>query len=216
MKYSILPLDNKLGAAELAIKGALKKPPIMEALEPYKYDEIRLGEGLKMIKNIEQISIRWRAAQYAKKLATDDLQAAWDEAKKPYARTRSVARMVFSGDEPKKRALGLDGGSQRSLAKWLEEARQFYTNARKDPDVPKQLSQFGIDAKRLKQEEKRLEKVEKAMANQEQKAAEAMQITRERKDAVTDLEQYMNSYFTILRLALGKSKHLTAVGIVVK
>ncbi|MCP5106966.1 MAG: hypothetical protein GY950_26515 [bacterium] len=216
MKYKLLPLDKKMGVAHLAIEGARRKPAIMKALESYQYDDIRLGEGFKMIKTIEEISVRWRAAQMAKIQATEELQAAWDEAKIPYTRTRRVARMVFNNDEPKKRALGLDGKSQRTLAKWLEEARQFYTNARIDPDVPKQLSQFGIDAKRLKQEEKRLAKVEKAMANQEQKAAEAMQITRERKEAVTGLEHYMSDYFTILRLALGKSKLLTAVGIVVK
>jgi hypothetical protein len=53
------------------------------------------------------------------------------------------------------------------------------------------------------------------MANQEKKAAEAMQVTKERKQAVKELDRWMVDFFAILRLALGKSQHLEAVGIVV-
>lgn len=216
MNFYKLPLDKKLGVAYAAIEGARQKPPIMKALEPFKYDDIRLGEGLKKVNAVEQLTVQWNAAQVAKKLATQELTAAWDKAKIPYTQTRYVARMVFKDDEPQKRALGLDQKSQRSLPKWLEEARQFYINALNDPAVPKRLSEFGIDAKRLKQEKKQLTAVEEAMANQEKKAADAMQITQDRKEAVKDLEQYMSHYVAILRLALGKSKYLTAVGIVIK
>jgi len=58
--------------------------------------------------------------------------------------------------------------------------------------------------------------VEKAMAYQEKKAAEAMEITRLRKLAIKELDQFMSELFTILRLAMGKSQLLEAVGIVVK
>jgi len=58
--------------------------------------------------------------------------------------------------------------------------------------------------------------VEKAMAYQEKKAAEAMEITRLRKLAIKELDQFMSELFTILRLTMGKSQLLEAVGIVVK
>jgi hypothetical protein len=43
-----------------------------------------------------------------------------------------------------------------------------------------------------------------------------MEITRERKSAIKELDHWMSKFFTILRLAMGKSQMLEAVGIVVK
>ncbi len=94
--------------------------------------------------------------------------------------------------------------------------RQFYTNALADPEIPENLSRFGISTARLKQEKRLLRELEKAAANQEKKVAEAMKITRERKETVKQLDQWMAEFFTILRLALGKTQWLEVAGITVK
>jgi hypothetical protein len=57
--------------------------------------------------------------------------------------------------------------------------------------------------------------LEKAAANQEKKVAEAMKITRERKETVKQLDQWMTEFFTIMRLALGKTQWLEVAGITV-
>jgi hypothetical protein len=44
----------------------------------------------------------------------------------------------------------------------------------------------------------------------------AMKITRERKETVKQLDQWMAEFFTILRLALGKTQWLEAAGLTVK
>ncbi|MCP5102361.1 MAG: hypothetical protein GY950_03230 [bacterium] len=215
MNFSKLQLDKKLGTAHVAIEGARRKPAIMEAIKPYQYDDKRLAQGMKLVKSIEEISVRWLAARYAGVLATEELKIIRNEIKIPYGQTRRVARMITKNDAPQRRALGLDQPTQRSLPKWLEEARQFYTNALKEPAILEKFSKFGITAKRLRNEKKMLEKIEKAMANQEKKAAEAMKITLERKKTVKELEQFMSEFYTILRIALGNSQLLEAVGITV-
>lgn len=215
MNFYKLPLDKKIGMAELAIENSRRSSYIMERIEPYQYDENRLNQGISLITRIKKLTRRWLAAQAAKKLATKELHEAWNVVKVRYRQTRKVARMVSRDLAPQKRALALDQTTERSLPNWLEEARQFYTNALADPDIPKQLSHFGVDAARLNEEKQLLAAVEKAMANQEKKAAEAMQVTKERKQAVKELDRWMVDFFAILRLALGKSQHLEAVGIVV-
>jgi hypothetical protein len=110
----------------------------------------------------------------------------------------------------------MDGPRKQLLPQWLEQARQFYTNALVDPEILRQFSGYGITAKRLNEEKTLLTKLEKAMANQEKKAGQAMEITRERKSAIKELDHWMSKFFTILRLAMGKSQMLEAVGIVVK
>jgi hypothetical protein len=213
MKYALLPLDHKLGTGSLAVANSRRSPFIMERIGAYQYDGKRLDQGEGLINHIKELNIRWNKAQVEKKLATQALYALWEEVKGQYIQTRQVARMVFKNNAPQQRVLCLEGRSKRSLPQWLEEARQFYTNALADPEVPKKLSLFGVTAKRLKQEKALLAKVEKAMAYQEKKAGEAMQVTRERKQAVKELDQWMANFFTILRMALGKSQWLTAVGL---
>jgi len=216
MKYGILKLAGKIGVAEVAIENTRRNPHIMERIALYKYDEQRLQQGDQMIIRIKGITVRWNKAQSEKFLATNALHAVVKEAKTVYGKTRRIARVIFQNQEPQRRALALNGQSRRILSQWLEEARQFYTNALVDPEVIRQLSNYGITAERLNEEKNLLAKVEKAMANQEKKAAEAMEITGERKLAAKELVQWMSKFFTILRLAMGKSQMLEAVGIRVK
>jgi hypothetical protein len=213
MNFYKLKLDHKLEAGALAVANSRRSPFIMERIGAYQYDEKRLDQGEGLINHIKELNIRWNKAQVEKKLATQELNALWGEIKAQYILTRRVGRMVFKGHAPQRRALCLDGNSKRALPQWLEEARQFYTNALADPEVPKKLSHFGVTAGRLEQEKKLLVKVEKAMAYQEKKAGEAMQVTRERKQAVKELDHWMANFFTILRMALGKSQWLKAVGL---
>ncbi|MCX6582211.1 MAG: hypothetical protein NT166_18730 [Candidatus Aminicenantes bacterium] len=216
MKYGILKLAGKIGVAEVAIENTRRNPHIMERIALYKYDEQRLQQGDLMLIRIKGITVRWNKAQSEKLLATNALHAVVKEAKTVYGKTRRIARVIFQNQEPQRRALALNGQSRRILSQWLEEARQFYTNALVDPEVIRQLSNYGITATRLAEEKNLLVEVEKAMANQEKKAAEAMEITGERKLAAKELVQWMSKFFTILRLAMGKSQMLEAVGIRVK
>ncbi len=216
MYFDKLPLDQKLGVGHIAIENSRRSAPIMERIIPYKYDETRLHQGEEIITRIEALTLQWKSAKAQKLLATQELKTVSKEVKTTYHKTRRIAFMLFQDQEPRRRALAMDGWSKRALSQWLEEARQFYTNALADPEVPRQFSTFGITAKRLNEEKNLLAKVEKAMANQEKKAAEAMEITRLRKLAVKELDRWMSRFFTILRLALGKSQWLEAVGIVVK
>jgi hypothetical protein len=215
MNYYKLPLDKKIGLAEQAIDNSRRNAFIREQIKLYHYDESRLSQGTSLVNRIKNLTLRWNAAQAARRLATDHLHETWSLVKVRYSQTRKVARMVSGNLAPQKRALALNRSGARSLPGWLEEARQFYTNALADPDILNQLSHFGISAQRLEEEQHLLEDVETAMANQEKKAAEAMQVTKERKQAVKELDRWMVDFFAILRLALGKSQHLEAVGIVV-
>jgi len=209
-------LDQKLGVSEVAIENCRRSAPIMAGIALYKYDETRLQQGEGVITRIKTLTLQWNSAQSQKMQATLELQTAAREFKAVYYKTRRIAYLLFKNQEPQRRALALGGRQKRTLIQWLEEARQFYTNALADPEARQQFSRFGVTMKSLNEEKALLVKVEKAMAYQEKKAAEAMEITRLRKLAIKELDQFMSELFTILRLAMGKSQLLEAVGIVVK
>jgi hypothetical protein len=216
MRFAKLNLDDKLGMARSAIENVRRQAYIMERIGPYEYNEGRLEEGMGLIGRIDGLSLDWNAAQSGKKLATRRLREAWEQSAGMYKKTRRVAQMVFRDQPHQVRALALENPSARSLAKYLEETNQFYTNALADPEIPENLSRFGISAHRLEQEKNLLEELEKAAANQEKKVADAMKITRDRKETIKQLDRWMAEFFTILRLALGKTQWLEAAGIKVK
>lgn len=216
MIFSKLNLDRKVGLSELAIENCRRKAPIMAGIALYKYDETRLHQGEEIITRIKKLTLQWNSAHSQKLQATLELQTVVREVKAVYYKTRRIAYLLFQNQEPQRRALAMNGRTKRGLSQWLEEARQFYTNALADPEIRRQFSGFGITAKTLNDEKNLLSKVEKAMANQEKKMAEAMEITRLRKLAIKELDEFMTQLHTVLRLALGKSQLLEAVGIVVK
>ncbi|MDQ1350116.1 MAG: hypothetical protein QG657_417 [Acidobacteriota bacterium] len=216
MNFYKLPLDRKMGVSEIALANTRKNQVIMERIATYKYDENRLGQGDRIIVRIKQLTLRWNKAQSERMLATNELYAARKEIKAVYGKTRRIARILFQDQEPQRRVLAMDGPRKQLLPQWLEQARQFYTNALADPEILRQFSGYGVTAKRLNEEKTLLAKLEKAMANQEKKAGQAMEITRERKSVIKELDHWMSKFFTILRLAMGKSQMLEAVGIVVK
>jgi hypothetical protein len=205
-----------VGVSEIALANTRKNRIIMERIAAYKYDENRLGQGDQIIVRIKQLTLRWNKAQSERMLVTKELYAARDEIKAVYGKTRRIARILFQDQEPQRRVLAMDGPRKQLLPQWLEQARQFYTNALADPEILRQFSGYGITVERLTEEKTLLTKLEKAMANQEKKAGQAMEITRERKLAIKELDHWMSKFFTILRLAMGKSQMLEAVGIVVK
>jgi hypothetical protein len=45
MNYYKLPLDKKIGMAELAIENSRRSSYIMERIEPYQYDENKPNQG---------------------------------------------------------------------------------------------------------------------------------------------------------------------------
>lgn len=216
MNFYKLPLDGKVGVSEIALANTRKNQIIMERIVAYKYDENRLSQGDQLLVRIKQLTLRWNKAQSERMLATNELYAVHKEIKAVYGKTRRIARILFHDQEPQRRVLAMDGSRKQLLPQWLEQARQFYTNALADPEILRQFSGYGITAKRLTEEKTLLAKLEKAMANQEKKAGQAMEITRERKSAIKELDHWMSKFFTILRLAMGKSQMLEAVGIVVK
>ncbi len=216
MKFSKLKLDQKVGVSEIAIENCRRSAPIMAGIAIYKYDENRLTKGDEIITRIKTLTLQWNAAQSQKLQATLELKNTARDFKAVYYKTRRIAYLLFKNQEPQRRALALGGQKKRKLIQWLEEASQFYTNALADPEARRQFSGFGVTAKNLNDEKNLLSKVEKAMANQEKKMAEAMEITLRRKLAIKELDEFMTQLHTILRLVLGKSQLLEAVGIVVK
>lgn len=216
MNFYKLPLDRKVGISEIALANTRKNNIIMDQIAAYKYDENRLKQADQIIIRIKKLTLDWNKAQSDRMLATNDLYAAHTEMKTAYNNTRRIARILFHLQEPQRRVLAMDGPRKKLLAQWLEQVRQFYTNALADTEIIRQFSSYGVTAKRLSEEKSLLTKLEKAMAFQEKKTGQAMEITRQRKLAVKELDQWMTKFFTILRLAMGKSQMLEAVGIVVK
>ena len=214
--FTTLRLDQKVEWATLAITNAQRNEAIMAAIPPYHYNEERLQEGEQLVADLKELIFRWIKAQGMRRQATMHLEKTWKKVRDRYRPTRKVGHLLFTGNAPLRRALGLDEQPGRALSSWLTGARMFYMNALETEEVLSGFARFGITREQLAQEPAMLEEIETAIAAQEQAAAAAMRVTRERWEAVKKLEVWMHDFIAILRIAMGHSQWLEAVGIVVK
>ncbi|UCH93530.1 MAG: hypothetical protein JSV88_25105 [Candidatus Aminicenantes bacterium] len=209
-------IGSRLGRAELVIGNAMTSDDIKKAVARYNYNEARFQEGLQLCERARKLSNQQSKAHGEKIEATDVLQKKMKTLKKKYQEHLELARMALSNDSAAVQMLALSGQRKRRIDSWLEDVRQFYTNALNEPKVITGLSRYAVTKKDLEQGRKLMEEVEKAAADQEKKKGLAKQATKERNTALKELEQWVSRLIKICRMALGKdSQKLEKLGIVV-
>ncbi len=215
MKYAKQKIEDRIGMAEIAVEGAVRHDRIREKLKDYGYDTPRLKRGRKKVKR-SQTALFNQSDMFAQRwLATDTLKKVLAKAKETYMGFRKLARMVLKGSPGLMKALGLDKASERSLAGWLDEARQFYANALGSDEVLEKVSKFAVTREKLEKGRKQLDKVEKAQEARTKAKGDAVAATKEFNEAMDDMDEYVMDLLQVAQIAMKGSQLLEAMGIVV-
>jgi hypothetical protein len=209
-------LGARLVRANLVIENAKSDDVIRKAVARYNYDDARFQEGVALYERARELSHRKSQAYGDKGEATGILHKKMEELKKKYKEHLELARLSLNNEPSAVEMLVLGGQRKRRAAGWMDDVRQFYTNALSEPKVINGLSRYAVTKKDLEEAQALVEEVEKAAADQEKKKGLAKQATSERNKALKELEQWVSQLVKICRLALGKnSQHLEKLGIVV-
>jgi len=182
-------MDTKIGMAEQIIAIAWKNEIIRNVLAGYNFNE----EGFKKARELNDRTnqlILDRNRKISEKLeAKKLLKDVSKEAKKVFIEFLLLARLVFKDDPWAGRVLGLKGRRKQTIAGWLDEAKQFYTNAVNETKILERFSSFGITRERLEAGKAMLVEVEEAAAHQEIKKGDLVQATRDLGQSIKELEQ---------------------------
>jgi hypothetical protein len=191
-----------LHRARMEIEQALKHSGVMKALARFKYDETRVKEGLEKVKRTEKSQRNYASCKGDKENAYEVLQKIFTRANNAYIECLEVARLALKAFPSAVQVLDLKGRRKRNAGGWLEQARQFYTNALSEKEILKRLSNFGIDKERLKADMVLMEKFEQAAADQERIKGKAVKAVQEQKQAFKELQEWMSLFRKIWRFAL--------------
>lgn len=209
-------LEKRLERARIVVNNAIGDAAIKEALSRYNYSEEDLKEGLELYRIVDELYYRQKELNVEKLEATYKMKNKLAELKQKYREHLQLARMALSDDSSAVQSLALSGIRKRSIAGWVEEVRQFYTNALSEPKVIAALSKYAVTKESLSQGKALLAEVDKAAAEQEKKKGIAQKATEARNKALYNVERWLGDLLKIAKLALGKnSQHLEKLGVVV-
>lgn len=195
-------IDQQLSAAQLALSNARTDPDLSGPLAEFGYDAARLDEGWALYTAAAAAQQR-QAQEYGEQYsASDAFTAAWEAAQADYSRSLKIARIALKGDRGAAARLSLDGARKRSLAGWLAQANQFYTNALADAPTLAALGRFGISQEKLAAGQAQVAAVESLAAAQKKETGEAQQATQERDTSLEALDEWMGDFLAIARIAL--------------
>jgi len=208
-------IDGRLTAAQIAIENALSDNKVQSFLSVYGYDAAKIGEGKTLFETARQLQQQQKAEYGDQYAATDAFKAKLDEAKTEYMRFLKVARVALKNDYAAFKTLELGGIRKHSLTGWIGQARTFYINALEDAGVMAKLNNFGISQEKLEAGKTMVDETEAANISQKKETGEAQQATKDRDEAIDNLDEWMSDFFAIARVALEeKPQYLEKLGIV--
>lgn len=209
-------IENRLNRARLAIENALSDEAIKAALAPFGYENTRLQEG-KTLYDTTMTLQRIQEKEYGEQYdATAEFKRLFDDADLTYMDAVKIARIALRDHSGHWQALALNGARKHSIAGWLKQAQQFYSNALADADIVTAMSRFGFDQTKLQAGFDSVNAVAAANAVQQKEKGEAQDATKQRDAALDDLEQWLADFKVVAMIALrGNPQWIEKLGLAV-
>ncbi len=202
MTISQASADRLLSFAQVAITNVLNDPDLHAALAAFGYDDNRLRQGNILRENLRTFYQQQKGAYGDLYTAGDELADAQQQAHETYMRYLKVARVALEGDRGAREKLALKGERKRTLAGWLEQAQQFYSNALSDPNILNKLAEYNITSAMLETGKRQVDLVGSHNAARKQRKGTARDATRMRIEAKVALDEWMSDFLKIARVAL--------------
>lgn len=132
----------------------------------------------------------------------DTLHTLWQQADDTYMRLLKLARLALRDHRGDLSALRLNGDRDRTLAGWIVQAGQFYTNALASPELLARLVTHGVTEAKLRAGQVQLLAVEHAQAVQQRNRGRAKQHKGARDAALQSLNRWYADFIQTARIAL--------------
>ncbi|KAB8142303.1 hypothetical protein F8S13_15060 [Chloroflexia bacterium SDU3-3] len=200
-------IDDLLAAAEASISNAAD-PIIAPLLAAYGYDGARIAEGQALYDTALDTLARQRKEQGEENSASASFQAAREAADTAYMRLVKVARVALSRDAAALQELGLVGPRKRTINGWVGQARQFYTALERTPSHQAALTRYGITAARLAADRASFEAMLEAKNIYDRERGDSQDASEHREVAFEALEDWMDEFIPIARVALDEHPQL--------
>jgi hypothetical protein len=195
--------DNELLVlANRIVENTRSSERVLNYMAAYGYDESMLEEGRALTEAFAE-TVRLRRDKHGLQLgATAALNDAWDAF---HSRTMMphliIARLTFR-DKATRTRLHINRPRRRRFAEYLKEARHFYTQLQRHPELGDAMAARGITPEKVQSALDDLEQLEKLNQAQEDIKGRRQQTTRRRNDERRSLAEWVSAFRGVARYAL--------------
>lgn len=182
-------------------------------LAEYGYDDEEVGKGKLLYdkalseyqKNIKETQEETSAHHnFIKKL---------DELSNVFSTDRKKARIIFKDQNDVLINLRLKGRVSQSISSILDDMRVFYTSLQQNQDFLAALNRLKVNEEHVNTQLQKLTDVEKSYAEYIKEKGESQQATRDKNQAIKDIEKWVREFYAIAKIALeDKPQLLESVG----
>lgn len=208
-------LEEILNNASVVLTNA-SRPEMATLLAAYGYTIEKLGAGRTLL-TVASDLFNLQQKEYGDQFeATDTLQDAKEKAEKIYNKHVKLARVAFTDDRSKWQELGLSGERKKSIAGWVAQTTLFYKNSLSSQTIKDALAEYGITEENLTSTETLVTTVVDANAMQEHEKGEAQNATKNRDEAIDELNEWLVKFIKVAKIAFEDNPQtLESFGVVV-
>lgn len=200
--YSEMTPAERLSVAKQSLQNALNNADLAERLSKRSYtaEKIQIGIALQ---SSAQSSYETQIREYGDAIAASD---AYEEKRNELRETtkdmRSIARVACKANPEFQQLLGLNRKLKQSWSGWVTQTESMIHNALQKPELIEILAPFGYPQEVFTQLKEELDALPALKSNRESETAEAQQATRDRDVAIDTLDDWMQDFFTIAKIAV--------------
>jgi hypothetical protein len=195
-------IEERLSQAQVAITNVMADPDLSATMARFGYAAEQLQQGSRLRDNLHTLYDQQRGAYGDLFTANDDFWSVHEQADDIYMRYVKVARVALEHDRGGLKKLDLMGERKHTLAGWLAQVRQFYSNALADPAILSKLATVSITQAMLEAGKLQVDALATQNADRKQFKGGARNGTKTRNDAVAALDEWMSDFMKIARVAL--------------
>ena len=210
----MLKQSTFLHQTSIALTNAQRSAEILQALTKHGADEWLIKQLEKQLRNVEKLENQHNDTVAEAKGTTQSLYAVREQGNKLYAQHVLLARVAFKDQPIWLEKMELVGPREKSLPAWIRQASNFYRHA---PTVKDTLVAFQVPTKEIAEMQKLLTQMMELRSLQVDLKGRAQVLSGEKKRAYATLQQDMDRFFRIAKIALDVDpQHLEMLGLPVK
>ncbi|MDO5104745.1 hypothetical protein [Capnocytophaga sp.] len=181
---------------------------IAREMAEYGYGDTEVEAGKALYDKVVALH---RSNQMSSKNETDtyaDFDKKYKAVTSVFMKDRKKGKIAFQDDEPNLRTLRLKALESKSIAALVEDMKHFYGTLDQDETLRDALLSLKIDGQHVKSQLEAVLQAEKAYAVYQNAKGESQQATKDKNQAVTELEKWARKMYNVAKIALENKPQL--------
>ena len=217
MNMTRMTIAEFMYQCRLRIVNSIEDQNIQQATVQLGYTPERLEEGRALLDASTALCERYDKEYGEVTAAFDQRNKEKEAADEQFKIYLTVAKVALKNNQAALTTLQLNQRMPRTFSGWLNKTRGFYNNLLNNPEWMTEMAKFNTTEAQLKQGLDTVKKVEGFAEVIMREKGDAQNATKERDAKLEELNEWINDYESIAKIALmAQPQLLEKLGIVVK